>query len=62
MPKKTTQLRALVDLALRQSPDKSDPLYEQFHEWPAGTVFTPPPHMNVAKALERGIAEEVKDG
>lgn len=55
----TTKLRALTDLSLRKSPDPADPLYQQWHEWPAGKVFTPPAHMNVEKALARGIAEEV---
>lgn len=57
--KKTPQLRALVDLALRKSPKKGTPEYEDFYEWPAGTVFTPPPHMRVDLALAREIAEEV---
>lgn len=57
MPK---QLRALVDLSLRQSPDPANPLYDEWFEWPAGMVFTAPKHMNVALTLERGIAEEVK--
>lgn len=54
--------RALVDMGLRQSPDPSSPKYNEWHEWPAGTVFTPPKHMNVKKALERGIMEEVAEG
>ena len=53
------QLRALTDLSLRQSPDPKSPLFEEWHEWKAGAVFTPPAHMNVAKALARGIVEEV---
>jgi len=61
MPTKPTNLagqyRALTDLSLRQSPDKKSPKYEQWHEWPAGTVFEPPKHMNIPKALERGIIE-----
>jgi len=60
MAKKAMQLRAIVDLSLRMSPDQGSPLYEMWHEWPAGTVFTPPAHMNVELALQRGIAEEVK--
>lgn len=55
------RLRALIDMSLRQSPDPQSPLYEQWHDWPAGTVFTPPAHMDVARALERGIAEEVRN-
>lgn len=51
--------RALVDLALRKSPERGTPGWDEFHEWPAGTVFTPPPHMNVQRALERGIVESV---
>ena len=61
MPTKPTNLagqyRALTDLSIRQSPDKKSPKYEQWHEWPAGTVFEPPKHMNIPKALERGIIE-----
>ena len=54
--------RALTDLSLRQSPDKKSPKFEQWHEWPRGTVFEPPKHMNVVKALERGIIETVGGG
>lgn len=53
-------LRALTDLSLRKSADPKSPLYEQWHEWKAGEVFTPPAHMRVDLALARGIAEEVK--
>lgn len=59
MAKKSVRLRALTDMSLRQSSDKASPLYQEWFEWPAGTVFEPPAHMNIAKALERGIAEEV---
>ena len=51
--------RALTDLSLRQSKNPKEPKYEQWHEWPAGTVFEPPKHMNVALSLERGIIEPV---
>ena len=54
------KLRALTLLSLRKSPDPSDPLYEQWFEWPEGTEFTPPKHMKVDLALARGIAEKVK--
>lgn len=57
--KKTGQYRALTDLALRKSPRQGEPGYEDFYEWPEGTVFTPPAHMNVERALERGIVEAV---
>lgn len=56
---KVKQYRALTDLSLRQSPDTSSPLYEQWHQWKAGAVFTPPAHMDIARALARGIVEEV---
>ena len=49
--------RALTNLSLRQSPDKKSPKFKQWHERPAGTVFEPPKHMNVLRALERGIIE-----
>ena len=54
--------RALTNLALRKSPDKSSPLYEQFFDWPECTVFEAPPHLNVKLATEKGKIEEVKDG
>ena len=54
--------RALTDLSLRQSKNPKDPKYERWHEWPAGTVFEPPKHMNVALSLERGIIEAVDGG
>lgn len=56
---KEKQLRALVDMALRKSPDRNSPQWAEFYEWPAGTVFTPPAHLKVDLALKRGIAEEV---
>lgn len=59
---KMTRLRALTDLSLRQSADPESPKYNLWHEWPEGSVFTPPAHMRVEKALERGIVEEVSDG
>ena len=54
--------RALTDLSLRQSKNPKDPKYEQWHEWPKGTVFEPPKHMNVSLSLERGIIETVGGG
>lgn len=56
----TKKLRALVDLDLRKSAKKSDPLYEEWFHWPAGQVFEPPAHMKVDLALSRGIVEEVE--
>lgn len=56
------KLRAIVDMSLRKSPDPNNPAYEQWHTWKAGTVFEPPAHLNVKRALERGIAEEVQRG
>ena len=53
-------LRALTRLSLRKSPDKDSPLWGEWHEWEEGTVFTPPAHMDVARALARGIAEVPK--
>lgn len=53
-------LRAIVKLSLRKSPDRKSPLWGEWFEWEEGTVFTPPPHMNVARALARGIAEVPK--
>lgn len=54
------QYRALTKLSLRKSPDKRSKLYEEWHEWKAGTVFEPPAHMRIDKALERRIIQEVK--
>ena len=51
--------RALTDLSLRQSKNPKDPKYERWHEWPAGTVFEPPKHMDIPRCLERGIIEPV---
>lgn len=50
------------DIRLRQSPDREDPKYELWHVWKAGEVFAPPRHMDVTRALERGLIEEVKRG
>ena len=50
--------RALVDMSLRKSPDPKAPEYEDWFDWPAGTVFEPPEHMNVERALARGICEK----
>lgn len=57
--KAPVRYRALTDLSLRQRPDRT---CNDWHKWPRGTVFTPPPHMDVARALERGIMEPVADG
>ena len=53
------QYRALTDMSLRQSPDPKSPLWEEWFDWKAGEEFTPPAHMKVDLALERGIIEEV---
>ena len=64
----TPQYRALTRLSLRQSPDIASPKYEQWHEWAEGEVFTPPAHMRMDRAIERGIVgclcepEEHEDG
>lgn len=54
--------RALVDMALRKAPDPKSPLWNEEYSWPAGTVFEAPAHLNIQRALERGIMEEVTDG
>ena len=54
--------RALVNLALRKSPDPKSPLYGQWYDWPAGTVFEPPAHLNIKVAVTSGKIEAVKDG
>lgn len=52
--------KALVDMSLRKSPNKDSPLYEEWHHWKTGQIFTPPPHMDVKRALARGVIGEVK--
>lgn len=54
------QFRALVDMSLRRSADPAAPAYQEWHEWKAGDVFTAPANLNVKRALERGLMEEVK--
>lgn len=54
--------RALRNLALRQSPDPDSPLFEQWFEWPAGTVFEAPTHMNAKLMLASGKIEKVGRG
>jgi hypothetical protein len=49
-------------MSLRKSPDPKSPLFGEWFEWEAGTVFNAPPHLNVERAIERGIAEPVKSG
>ena len=60
--KKLRVVEGFGPLSLRKSPDLASPLYEGWHVWQDGEEFTPPLHMRVDKALERGIVEEVKDG
>ena len=55
------KLRATTALSLRKSSDKKQDSYEEWHEWKAGETFVPPAHMDVKRALERGIVEEVKE-
>lgn len=50
--------RALTNLSLRKSPDPKSPLFEQWYEWPEGTVFEAPAHLNVKLGLEAGKFEE----
>lgn len=57
MPAK--KYRALQAMSLRQSPDPKSPQWNEWHEWRAGTVFTPPAHLNIERARERGLIEEV---
>lgn len=62
MPRKI-RLRVVTGygpLSLRKSPDKNSPLYLEWYSWGDGQVFEPPEHMNVDRALQRGIVEEVK--
>ncbi|HLA18301.1 MAG TPA: hypothetical protein VJ253_03180 [Dehalococcoidia bacterium] len=53
------KLKALVDMSLRKSPDSESPQYEQWFDWPVGEIFEAPGHMNVERALQRGICEKV---
>lgn len=54
------QYKALVDMSLRKSPDPNNPFFEEWHDWKAGNTFTPPAHMDVKRALARGIIKKVK--
>ena len=56
----SSRLKALTTLSLRKSPDQKSPLYQQWHDWRKDEIFTPPEHMDVKRALERGIVKEVK--
>ncbi len=47
------RLRALTKMSLRKSPDS-----DEWHRWKAGEVFEAPAHMNVKRAIKRGIAED----
>lgn len=51
--------RALLDLALRKSPDPKSPLYEEWYEWPAGTEFEAPAHLKVEIGIAAGKFEPV---
>ena len=65
MPKtKALKLRALTDLSLRQSANPREAAYQEWYEWKAGEEFEPPPHLDIERALARGIigyVEEVSD-
>lgn len=52
--------RALTNLSLRRSIDPGSDQYNEWHEWSQGTIFEPPPYMDVARALSRGIIEAVR--
>ena len=52
--------RALRDLSLRKSPDATSPQYEEWYEWPAGTEFDAPKHLNVKLGIASGKFEEIK--
>ena len=54
--------RALLDLALRKSPDPASPLYEEWFTWKAGAVFEAPPHMKADVMLASGKIAPVKGG
>lgn len=56
------KLKAKTDLSLRRSDDPKKDAYGQWHDWKAGETFEPPKHMDVKRALDRGLVEEVKDG
>jgi len=51
------QLKALTRLSLRQSADKRSKDYDKWFVWEKGNVFDPPKHLNVQRALARGIAQ-----
>ena len=55
------RLRALTNMSLRQSPDPDSPLYEEWFDWPEGSEFDPPEHLNIDRGYQRGIMEPVLD-
>ena len=54
------RLRALTNLSLRKAGDPKDPEYNEWHDWKAGATFDAPEHMDVKRAIARGIAEPAK--
>ena len=66
MAKKYRVIKGTGPIGLRKSPDKTNPLYEEWFNWQDGEVFTPPSHLKsisgvpLAECVERGVLEEVK--
>lgn len=60
MAKQYKVLPGTGPIALRKSPDKSSPDYEEWFEWQDGDTFTPPPHLKTISGLT--LAACVKAG
>ena len=65
------KMRALTDLSLRKSPDRTitrdgvevpNPKWDEWYQWTEGKVFTAPSHLKWKRGVERGIMEVVNDG
>ena len=60
MAKKYKVMQGVGPISIRQSPDPKSPLYEQWHDWQDGDVFTPPAHLKTISGLT--LAQCVKAG
>ena len=60
MAKKYRVMASASPVGLRKSNDPTSPLYEQWHNWVTGDVFTPPAHLKTISGLT--LAQCVKAG
>lgn len=54
------RFKALTRMSLRKSPDKSSPLWKEWHVWEAGETFAAPLHLDIKRALARKIMKEMR--